>query len=55
MNALLIFIGAALMALSLVMSANRAGYLFFIVGPRSGFVDGGAYSGAAFWFSHAHP
>jgi hypothetical protein len=35
MNVLLIAIGCVLMALGLVMAANRSGYVYFVVGPRS--------------------
>ena len=35
MNVLLIALGCILMALGLLMAANRSGYLYFVVGPRS--------------------
>jgi hypothetical protein len=36
MNVLLIaVVGCVLMALGLMMLANRAGYVYFVVGPRS--------------------
>ena len=35
MNLVLMAIGAILMALGLVMAANRSGYVYFVVGPRS--------------------
>ena len=35
MNVVLIAIGCVLMALGLVMAANRSGYVYFVVGPRS--------------------
>ncbi len=35
MNVLLIAAGCLLMALGLMMSANRSGYVYFVVGPRS--------------------
>ena len=47
MNVLLIAAGAVLMALALVMAANRSGYVYFIVGPRSVLVLAGAIAVAA--------
>jgi hypothetical protein len=35
MNVLLIAIGCVLMALGLTMAANRSGYVYFVVGPKS--------------------
>ena len=35
MNFLLIFAGAILAALGLAMLGNRAGYFYFVIGPRS--------------------
>ena len=35
MNVALLAIGCVLMALGMVMLANRSGYLYFVVGPRS--------------------
>ena len=35
MNVLLIAIGCILMAVGLMMAANRSGYVYFVVGPRS--------------------
>ena len=35
MNVVLMAIGCILMALGLVMAANRSGYVYFVVGPRS--------------------
>ena len=35
MNVILIALGCVLMALGVVMLANRSGYLYFVVGPRS--------------------
>lgn len=55
MNELLILIGAAFMALGVAMHANRAGYLFFIVGLRSVLLLAALIAGAAFWVSHVHP
>ena len=37
------------MALGVAMHANRAGYLFFIVGPRSVLLLAALIAGAAFW------
>jgi len=34
-NVLLFAAGCILMALGLVMAANRSGYVYFVVGPRS--------------------
>ena len=42
MNLVLIVIGAILGALGLVMAANRSGYIYFVVGPRSVLVLAGA-------------
>ncbi len=42
MNLVLIVIGAILGALGLVMAANRSGYVYFVVGPRSVLVLAGA-------------
>ena len=47
MNVLLIAAGAILMALGLVMAANRSGYVYFVVGPRSVLVLAGAIAVAA--------
>ena len=35
MNLLLVVLGSLLMALGLMMAANRRGYVYFIVGARS--------------------
>ena len=34
MNLALVALGCILMALGLVMAANRSGYVYFVVGPR---------------------
>jgi hypothetical protein len=47
MNLVLIVIGAILGALGLVMAANRSGYVYFVVGPRSVLVLAGAIVVAA--------
>ena len=37
------------MALGLVMAANRSGYLYFVVGPRSVLILAGMVALLAFW------
>ncbi len=54
MNVLLIAAGSILMALGLVMAANRSGYVYFIVGPRSVLVLAGAIAVAALAFRLLH-
>jgi hypothetical protein len=49
MNVLLIAVGCILMALGLVMAANRSGYVYFVVGPRSVLVIAGAVAMLVFW------
>jgi hypothetical protein len=49
MNVVLIAIGCVLMALGLVMLANRSGYVYFVVGPRSVLVVAGVVAMLAFW------
>jgi hypothetical protein len=49
MNVLLIAIGCILMALAIVMSANRSGYVYFVVGPRSVVVLAGVVAVPALW------
>jgi hypothetical protein len=49
MNVLLIAIGCILMALAIVMSANRSGYVYFVVGPRSVLVLAGVVAVLALW------
>ncbi len=49
MNVLLIAVGCILMALGLVMAANRSGYVYFVVGPRSVLVVAGLVAMLAFW------
>jgi hypothetical protein len=53
MNLLLIAIGCILMALGIVMAANRSGYVYFVVGPRSVLVLAGAVAMLAFWIRYA--
>ncbi len=55
MNLVLIAIGCVLMALGLMMLANRAGYVYFVVGPRSVLVVAGVVAVLAFWFLRAVP
>jgi hypothetical protein len=55
MNVLLIALGCILMALALVMSANRSGYVYFVVGPRSILVLAGVVAVLAFWLHGAVP
>ena len=55
MNVLLIALGCILMALGLVMAANRSGYLYFVVGPRSVLVLAGVVALLAFWILRAVP
>jgi hypothetical protein len=47
MNLVLIALGCVLMALAIMMAANRSGYLYFVVGPRSVLVLAGAIAAAA--------
>ncbi len=55
MNALLIAVGCVLMALALVMAANRSGYLYFVVGPRSILVMAGVVAMLVLWLHGAVP
>jgi hypothetical protein len=54
MNLALIAIGAVLGALGLVMAANRSGYVYFVVGPRSVLALAGAIAVAALAFRILH-
>jgi hypothetical protein len=54
MNVLLIAAGCILMALAVVMAANRSGYVYFVVGPRSVLVLAGAIAVAALAFRVLH-
>jgi predicted branched-subunit amino acid permease len=47
MNLALIAIGAVFVALGLTMAANRSGYVYFVIGPRSVLVLAGAIAVAA--------
>jgi hypothetical protein len=49
MNVLLFAIGCILMALGLLMAANRARYVYFVVGPGSVLAVAGAIAVLAFW------
>ena len=55
MNVLLIALGSILMALGLLMAANRGGYLYFVVGPRSVLVVAAVVAVLAFWMLRAAP
>ena len=55
MNVVLIAIGCVLMALGLVMLANRSGYLYFVVGPRSILILAGVVAVLAFWIHGTVP
>jgi hypothetical protein len=52
MNALLMAVGCVLMALVLMMLANRAGYVRFVVGPG---LVAGAVAMLAFWIFQVVP
>lgn len=55
MNVVLLAIGCVLMALGMVMLANRSGYLYFVVGPRSALILARAVAVLAFWIHGAVP
>jgi hypothetical protein len=55
MNVVLIAIGCILMALGLMMAANRSGYIYFVVGPRSILVLAGVVAMLLFWILQAVP
>ena len=55
MNVVLIAIGCILIALALMMSANRSGYVYFVVGPRSILVLAGVVAMLLFWILHEVP
>jgi hypothetical protein len=55
MNVVLIAIGCVLMALGLVMFANRSGYVYFVVGPRSVLVLACGVAVLAFWLLRSVP
>jgi hypothetical protein len=52
MNVVLIAIGCILMALGLVMAANRSGYVYFVVGPGSVLVVAAIVAVLALWILH---
>ncbi len=49
MNLALVALGCILMALGLVMAANRSGYVYFVVGPRFVLAAAGAVALLAYW------
>jgi hypothetical protein len=55
MNVILIAIGCILMALGLMMLANRAGYVYFVVGPGSVLVVAAVVAMLAFWILQGVP
>ena len=55
MNVVLIAIGCILMALGLLMAANRSGYVYFVVGPRSILVLAGVVAMLLFWILQEVP
>jgi hypothetical protein len=55
MNVVLIAIGCVLIALGLMMAANRSGYLYFVVGPRSVLILAGVVALLVFWIHAAVP
>jgi hypothetical protein len=55
MNVVLIAIGCILMALGLLMAANRSGYVYFVVGPRSILVVAGVVACSSFGFCKKFP
>jgi hypothetical protein len=55
MNIVPIALGCVLMALGLVMLANRSGYVYFVVGPRSAVIVAGVVGMLAFWFLRVVP
>jgi hypothetical protein len=55
MNVVLMAIGCILMALGLMMLANRAGYIRFVVGPGSVLVVAAVVAMLAFWILQGVP
>ena len=53
MNVVLTAVGCVLMALGIMMAANRSGY--FVVGPRSILVVAGVVAMLVFWILQAVP
>ena len=50
-----VLFGCVLMALGMVMLANRSGYLYFVVGPRSVLILAGVVAALAFWIHGVVP
>ena len=50
MSAILFVIGCILMAVALVMQANRAGYVYFVIGPRAVLAVAGVIAILGVWF-----
>ena len=48
-----IALGCILIALGLMMAANRSGYVYFVVGPGSVLVVAGVVAMLMFWILHA--
>ena len=55
MNVVILAIGCVLMALGMVMLANRSGYLYFVVRPRSVLILAGMVAVLAFWIHGTVP
>jgi hypothetical protein len=55
MNVLLVAVGCVLMALGLMMAANRSGYLYFVVGPRSVLIVACVVALIVFWIHGTVP
>ena len=53
MNVAAMVIGCILIALAIVMAANRSGYVYFVVGPRSVLVLAGVVAVLMFWIALA--
>jgi hypothetical protein len=53
MDILLAAFGCLLMALGLVMAANRSGYVYFVVGPRSVVIFAAVIAVFGFWLLRA--
>ena len=48
-NAAAMVVGCILIALAVVMAANRSGYVYFVVGPGSVLVLAGVVAMLVFW------
>ena len=55
MNFVLIAVGCVLAALGIMMLANQAGYVYFVVGPRSVLILAFVVAMLAFWLHGAVP